>query len=80
MLDKKMPEPSEMDLLKEQYRKNIIQAEERINQLDAIIPRLEKEKEQLIGMTTIMRSLFESKPEEGIDESKSNGSKSDSNP
>jgi len=59
MTDSKPPveKPSEMETLVKTYKENIQKIESRVAYLENTIPKLEKEKEQLIGMLTIMRGV-----------------------
>ena len=80
--EEKVPEMSDFDALKAEFRTDIQKASNRINELNAMIPQLEREKEQLIGMVTVMRKTLqhgepdveEGKPHEPTD----NGDKPDS--
>ena len=84
---KKIPKPEPIELsvyekLKMEFRSDSQKAEMRIGQLDRMIPRLQEEKQQLIGMLNVMQRVLEEdeEDEEGKqDESKNNGSEQDSN-
>lgn len=54
-----MPEMSDFEKLKAEFRVDAHNAQNRVNELNAIIPQLEKEKEQLIGMITVMRKTLQ---------------------
>lgn len=69
--DKKVVEhkPKEIELsvydkLKMEFRSDSQKAEMRIVQLDRMIPRLQEEKQQLIGMLNVMQTVLQ-KDEEG---------------
>ncbi len=62
----KMPELSVYDKLKMEFRSNSQKIESRIAQLERSIPLLTEEKQQLIGMLSVMQGVLQ-KDEEGKD-------------
>ena len=64
---------SPLDNIKQEFAVDIGRARQRINELITLIPTLEKEKEQLIGMVTVMKRVLE----DGADEPKDNGHEPD---
>jgi hypothetical protein len=73
----KMPEPSVYEKLKMEFRTDSQKIESRIAQLERSIPMLTEEKQQLIGMLSVMQNVLQKDEEgkDGDDESKGNGNK-----
>ena len=77
-----LPVLTEYEKIKAEFRVDSQKANMRIAQLDRMIPQLEKEREQLVGMLAVMdRVLNPSEEDNGkegkSDESKGNGNESD---
>jgi hypothetical protein len=64
----------DIESLKEKYKKDIKSAADRINELNSIIPQLEREKQQLVGMISVMQSTLKMA---GVNEDKQDESETD---
>jgi hypothetical protein len=59
------PQKSDLENLKAEFVIDIQKARERVSQLNGIIPQLGKEKEQLIGMISVMEKVLMGNEEKG---------------
>ena len=65
--------PNKYDDLMVEFGSDSKQIEERITELDRIIPQLEKERNQLTGMFAVMQKVLKRGEEGAANESKGNG-------
>jgi len=66
----KAVELSVYDKLKMDFRSDSQKAETRIAQLDRMIPRLQEERQQLIGMLNVMQNVLRKDEEDTQDDKK----------
>lgn len=66
--------PQTLETLQETFKVEIQQLRNRINEIDSAIPRLTREREQLVGMIMVMSKVVE----DGAHEPKVNGNAQDS--